>query len=199
MIWIRFCLLIPVVLGFALGLSADVLYSVADLGTLSGRRVSIGGGINNAGQVTGSSYASPSLDGEAHAFLYSNGEMADLGTLGGVSSFGYGINDSGQVTGSSSTTSGAVRAFLYSNGQMQNLGTLGGSFSQGSAINNLGQVTGSSSPADTSRGTKAFIYSAGQMSDLGAALVPEGQGRGINNLGQVTGWYGEDPIFVTNN
>jgi uncharacterized membrane protein len=34
-----------------------------------------------------------------HAFLWSNGGMQDLGTLGGSASGGYGINDNDQVTG----------------------------------------------------------------------------------------------------
>jgi probable HAF family extracellular repeat protein len=47
-------------------LLADALYTVTDLG--SGTAYSI----NNAGQVIG---------GSGHVFLYSNGQMTDLGTL----------------------------------------------------------------------------------------------------------------------
>jgi chitinase len=92
------------------------------LGTLSGIH-SFGRSINDAGQVTG--YATTSTS-TTHAFLYSHGQMTDLGTLGGSgTSYGYGINDAGQVTGSASTSTGQ-HAFLYTNGQMIDLGTLPG-------------------------------------------------------------------------
>src|SRR3982751_4757094 len=92
---------------------AEILYRVTELGTLRGYG-SFGYGINNAGQVTGN-------DGwlDVHAFLYSNGQMTDLGTLGGSgSSGGYGINDAGQVVGGSDTSTDARHAFLYTDGQM---------------------------------------------------------------------------------
>ena len=44
--------------------------------------------INNNGQVVGE-------NGSNRAFLFSNGTMTDLGTLGGSQSVAYGINDSG--------------------------------------------------------------------------------------------------------
>jgi probable HAF family extracellular repeat protein len=56
-----------------------------------------------------------------HAFLYSNGTMQDLGTLGGPNSYGYGISASGQVTGNSYTKDRAIHAFLCTNGHMIDL------------------------------------------------------------------------------
>jgi probable HAF family extracellular repeat protein len=69
--------------GGSFQVTAEILYSVTDLGTLGGG-FSQGFGINNAGQVTGHSNTSTAN----HAFLYSNGQMTDLGTLGGNSSGG---------------------------------------------------------------------------------------------------------------
>jgi len=116
-------------------------YTVVDLGTLGGDFV-YAQGINNSGQVTGSSSLAGGFN-PYYAFLYSNGSMQDLGTLGGQS-FGYGINNSGQVAGTYfvAGTDNQYRAFLYSNGSMQDLGTLGGLKSGAAGINNFGQVTG---------------------------------------------------------
>ena len=79
---------------------------------------------------------------QTHAFLYSNGTMTDLGTLGGLSSDPYDINDNGQVVGFAELTDGQQHAFLYSNGIMTDLGALGGTFSCAYSINNNGQVVG---------------------------------------------------------
>ncbi len=55
--------------------------AMTDLGTLGGSD-SYAYGINDSGQIVGGSYTS---SGDYHAFLYANGAMADLGTLGGDS------------------------------------------------------------------------------------------------------------------
>src|SRR4051794_25485514 len=91
--------------------TADILYSVTDLGTLGVCCLPAQPrAINNAGQVTGQSITANFY---GHAFLYANGSMSDLGSLPGPDSFSYGrgINDAGQVVGDS-----VGRAFLYSNG-----------------------------------------------------------------------------------
>src|SRR4051812_25579901 len=85
-------------------LSADILYSVTDLGTFGGATLAYS--LNNAGQITGTSYYPAPHDPYYVAFLYSDGQMTNLGTLGAPqgtisASVGYGINDAGQVTGRS--------------------------------------------------------------------------------------------------
>jgi probable HAF family extracellular repeat protein len=120
-----------------------------DLGTLGGTS-SFGNGINDAGQVTGSTLTASGP--YSHAFRYdgtpgSGGIMRDLGALpGGMSSEGNAINSSGQIAGAASTADG-WHAFRYDgtpgvDGEMHDLGTLGGFFSRGDGINNAGFVVG---------------------------------------------------------
>ncbi len=161
-------------------------WTVTDLGTLGGT-FSAGSGINNAGQVVGTSFT-PGDDSE-HAFLFSNGTMTDLGTLpGGSYSHGISVNAAGQVTGYAGTAGGtANRAFLYSNGTMTDLGALGGSLSAGYGINAAGQVTGSAYTSGNAA-ARAFLYSGGAMISLGTLGGSNSYGYGINDAGQVTGY-----------
>src|SRR2546427_8139166 len=92
---------------------AQTTWTITDLGVFPGGSISQASGINNSGQVVGSSV----LPGDVnHAFLWSSASgMQDLGTLGGTFSAAIGINDSGQVVGFSQTLgNAAVHAFLWS-------------------------------------------------------------------------------------
>jgi probable HAF family extracellular repeat protein len=106
--------------------------SGAALGDSDSTATAINDSVNDSDQVVGYSNILPTeyydgyWYGPYHAFLYEDGQMKDLGTLGGGSSEAYGINDSGRVIGGSNTSSGERHAFLYENGQMKDLGTLGG-------------------------------------------------------------------------
>lgn len=186
-------LLIALLLAVNHALAANPTYSVKDLGTIGGDS-SEAIGINDSCQITGWS-----LNGSGHkyAFLYKNGKMAGLGSLGSES-LGSGINNSGQITGTTQTANGKLRAFRYIT-SMNNLGTLG-SLSMGFGINNSGYVVGITG---TSLGHRAFLYN-GQMIDLGT--LPDGtysQGYGINDSGVVTGIAdtpaGEQHAFVYKN
>ena len=75
--------------------------------------------INNAGHVVGRA-SFPSIG--AHAFLYIEPDLKDLGTLGSDST-AWGMNNHDQVVGFSSTASG-VHAFIYDNGVMTDLNDL---------------------------------------------------------------------------
>jgi probable HAF family extracellular repeat protein len=163
-----------------------------DLGTLGGLS-SFATGINDADQVVGYSfravagYTWTAGIAATHAFLYSNGRMADLGTLGGPTSSAAGINALGQVTGTSYTAVNSTQhAFLYSGGKMIDLGTLGGTNSTGAGISALGQVVGNSMTAGDNA-FHAFLYSGGPLVDLGTLGGIYSAALGVNALGQVVG------------
>ena len=90
-------------------------YTITDLGTLganSNGSYSVAECINSSGQVAGESSA-PSSQMSDPAFLYSNGQLINIGTLGGEYGEPRGINTSGQIAGYSTLTTGSYRAFLY--------------------------------------------------------------------------------------
>jgi probable HAF family extracellular repeat protein len=90
----------------------------------------------------GYSNISPDPNSPVHAFVFAEGSMRDLGTLGGDNSVATGINDSGQVVGYSETSTGSdspIHAFVFADGAMRDLGTLSGINSVATGINNSGQ------------------------------------------------------------
>src|SRR4029450_5669696 len=89
-----------------------------------------------------------SVGGYAHAFLWQNGVLRDLGTLGGSTSVANAVNNYGQVAGWSYTARGQQHAFLWDpvNG-MRDLGALGGTGSAAYGINDAGQVAGTAQNA----------------------------------------------------
>jgi probable HAF family extracellular repeat protein len=175
------------------------------LGTLGGGN-SNASGINDAGQVVGSSYST--IAGEYHAFVTGpDGEgITDLGTLGGNQSSAFGINNAGQVVGRSNMSRDEYykfHAFIAGNeAGMTDLGTLAGGagVSEANGINDS-QVVGF---ATTTRGENhAFITGPNGvgMTDLGTLGGDYSVAWGINNSGQAVGTstttQGEYHAFIT--
>jgi probable HAF family extracellular repeat protein len=79
-----------------------------------------------------------------HAVSWTNGEILDLGTLGGALAFVESMNSVGQVSGISFLADEAhVHGFIWQNGVMTDVGTLpGDTDSDVSQINNLGEGVG---------------------------------------------------------
>lgn len=153
-------------------------------------------GINNAGQVVGEGETD---DGGLRAFVWQDGTMQKLGTLGGGMSAAYAVNDSGVVAGHAQLASGQWHAFMHRNGKMRDLGTLGGAQSWAYDVNGARQVVGCSDlPAAGERA--AFIYRDGAMSALPTLGGTDACATGINALGWVVGYSslvgGEQHGFV---
>ena len=159
--------------------------------------------INNAGQVVG--YSNNEYH-QSNAFLWDNGNMRNLGTLGGYSSIAYGVNDSGQVVGSSLTDNSGYngQAFLWQNGIMTDLNPMSHEDTYARDINNFGQVVGYSVDDNNYYKERALLWENGSMVDLNT-LLPENSGwelthaRAINDAGDIVGWgeyYGENHGFL---
>src|SRR6516165_3440412 len=128
---------LPAAAAVAAPAAAATTYTITDLGSLGGG-VTHGLAINASGQVTGDSVSSQLVQVPCpprygvpqkcfrhpdHAFVWSNGTMTDLGTLGGLDSQGVAINGSGEVVGYSAgrnTVTGAE--FLWNGRNMKPLG-----------------------------------------------------------------------------
>jgi probable HAF family extracellular repeat protein len=166
---------------------------ITDLGTLGGGE-SKAYGINDSGQVVGSSYVD-NRHNNMHAFMTGpDGDgMTDLGTLGGRSSTAEAINDSGQVVGTSVMTDGTTHAFITGpdGADMKDLGTLGGFYSEAIDINDLGEVIGKAYTADNTN--HSFLFSHGGITDLNLLDTVIAAGwkglhlMDINNHGQMVG------------
>ena len=180
-----------------------------DLGTLGGNESSAFS-VNNRGQVVGlalndipdpfSFFAT-----QLRAFLWQQGAMQDLGTLGGPEAWALFVNERGQVAGFSLTNDTVNPAtgyptqdpFLWENGKMLDLGTLGGTFAWLYGLNNRGQVVGASNLAGDpdclvffpySCQTHPFLWGRGVLRDLGTLGGSFGVAEGINDSGEVVGW-----------
>lgn len=165
---------------------------IMDLGTLGGNE-SAAIGMNDKGQVIGvalNTISDPiSFFGatQAHAFLWQNGTMQDLGTLGGPDSFGQYVNNRGQVAGFSYTSAPpTVDPFLWDHGTMTDLGTLGGTFGQVNNLNRQGQVVGTSNlSGDTF--THGFLWDRGVLTDVGTFGGDNAEADWINKDGEIAG------------
>ncbi len=184
----RSVLVVPLLATLVSISAAQTSYTLTDLGVLSKKGFSVAHAVNANGEATGSEGADNS--NLSNVFLYSDGTMTSLGTLGGNSGVGNGINSSGEIAGYSQNSSGAYRAFLASDGKLTDLGDLGGGSAVAYGINDAGQVVGSAVTFDGSN--HPFLYSNGTMTDLGTLGSPAGtdywnSAQGINNSGVVAG------------
>ena len=129
-----------------------------DLGTLPGGTNSFAIWSNEAGTIVGLSDT-----GQFDAALGApgcgrgecgtgDGQIVDLGTLGGTQSLAAHLNERGQIVGVAANTeadpfslfgwSTQTRAVLWDHGRIRDLGTLGGPDASANFVNERGQIAG---------------------------------------------------------
>jgi len=181
---------------------------MTDLGTLGGPG-SAGLFVNDSGQVVGVSetktidpYGFDGIDGGGfpaiRGFVFQNGKMTKLSTLGGYDSIANANNNLGQAGGTAQLAGGIdpsvgfvpQHPVTWTNGAILDLGTLGGKWGFVESMNSLGQVSGISSLAGEAH-VHGFIWQGGVMTDVGTLPGDtDSDVSQINNLGEGVGFSG---------
>ncbi len=178
-------------------------HRLVDLGTLGGK-FSIATYINDADQVIGLSdntvadpFALFPTGFQTRAFIWDDGHMEDLGTLGGPDAapsapcnnhrenLVVGLAFTG-FTPNPDTGIPTLDPFLWKHGHMTDLGTLGGTIGQAQCANNRGEIIGSSNLAGNTT-THAFFWDDGSMTDLGTLGGDNSEAIWINDAGEIAG------------
>lgn len=193
---------------------------IKDLGTFGGN-LSTATAINNRGQIVGfalnkipdpfslfyKQFGGPSDGTQTRAFLWEEGRMQDLGTLGGPDAQAVFVNERGQVAGFSYTSSTpnpatgfpTVAPFLWTKDDgMVDLGSFGGTWGEPHGLNNRGQVIGQSSVAadpaacftgNDPQNCHPFLWNGEKLIDLFTDTVGGNpiSANAINDAGEVVG------------
>lgn len=161
-------------------------YSLTLLPDLPGSIASVASGINNAGQVVGTTTGSA---GSYQATLWNGGAAVDLGGLGGLDNNAAAINSAGQVVGYSwRDTDYYPTAVLWNSQPTPIVTPLGQFWSFAYAINDNGTAVGTRDRARLD--FQATVFKDGQETYLPLVQAVDRAhyaARAINNAGLIAG------------
>jgi probable HAF family extracellular repeat protein len=181
--------------------------TMQDLGTLPGGTDAVALFVNERGQIVGQSYTGDSVPAPVsgtcgdfpltpHGFLWNNGKMVDLGTLGGRCTSTYALNNRGQVVGQSTLPGDQTsHPYIWDRNGMRDLGALGGTYGYASWLNDAGAVVGLATPQGD-QALIAFLWKHGAISNLG--VLPGNRCSGANAINSqvqivgASGFYAAD-------
>jgi probable HAF family extracellular repeat protein len=139
----------------------------------------IGGGINDRGQIVGEFTDDAGIQ---HGFLDTGGHLTNINPPGDTFTMLFGINNVGQILG----TTSSIANFVYAHGKFTPLSNLGESaFAFG--INDLGQIVGGL--ADSNGDTIGLLDTRGRITTYAVPGASVTAGYGINDFGEIVGNY----------
>lgn len=152
---------------------------------------SIGGAINNEGQVVGSS---GHYEETARGFLYSGGTFTEIDGPGNeYFTRALGVNDRGQVVGNMAptTSAGASQGYVWSGGGATAISYPGSTSTYATGINDNGQIVGYYSTPNRYGYTQyhGFLEFHGYMTPINVPGAVSTQVEAISNAGEVVGTY----------
>ena len=175
--------------------------TLTNLGALPGGYNSYSQAVNARGTVVGSAEngaTDPVLGfAEFEAVLWRNGQITNLGTLGGNESLALDVNDRGQIVGFAANSvpdpasflgfATQTRPFFWENGVMHDLDTLGGTDGIAFLMNRRGQALGQFYANGGAAIDPIFWDENGNATDVGTLGGTFSNPWWLNNHGQIVG------------